>query len=48
MIIINNDLELLKKLIIILFLDLVYNESLNYLRYSYTNPMPGKNLVREI
>ena len=41
-------LNLLKNLVIIFFLNLVYNESLYYLLYSCTNSIFGKYLVPEI
>ena len=41
-------LNSLKNLVIIFFLNLVYNESLYYLLYSCTNSIFGKYLVPEI
>ena len=41
-------LNLLKNLVIIFFLNLVYNERLYYLLYSCTNSIFGKYLVPEI
>ena len=34
--------------LVIFFFKLVYNESLNYLLYSFTNPILEKNLIPEI